>query len=89
MMPHHHNCLLLITIPPVTDVHVMLERTEADPGGTIRAIASLKPTKVTLFAKILFNSENNISDIKPVCRPLFCHSSVVKYTSLSQQRSRY
>jgi len=26
---------------------------------------------------ILYNSENNIRDIRPFCRPLFCHSSVV------------
>ena len=25
---HHHSCLLSIIIPPVTDVHVMLKRTE-------------------------------------------------------------
>jgi len=45
------------------------------------AIAPLNPTKVSLFTMILYNSENNIRDIRPFCRPLFCHSSVVKYTS--------
>jgi len=30
---------------------------------------------------IFYNSENSIRDIRPFCRPLFCHSSVVKYTS--------
>jgi len=30
---------------------------------------------------ILYNSENGIRDIRPFCRPLFCHSNVVKYTS--------
>jgi len=30
---------------------------------------------------ILYKSENNIRDIKPFCRPLFCHSSGVEYTS--------
>jgi len=30
---------------------------------------------------ILYNSENSIRDIGPFCRPLFCHSSVVKHTS--------
>jgi len=29
---------------------------------------------------ILYNSENIIRDIRPFYRPLFCHSSVVKYT---------
>jgi len=33
--------------------------------------------KVTLFTIILYNSENSIRDK----RPLFCHSSVAKYTS--------
>ena len=37
----------------------------------------LNPTKVILFAIILYNSENNIRDIRPFCRPLFCHSSVM------------
>jgi len=32
-----------------------------------------------------YNSENNIRDINPFCRPLFCNSSVVKYTSLVLQ----
>jgi len=30
---------------------------------------------------VSYNSENNIRDIRPLCRPLFCHSSVVKHTS--------
>jgi len=49
--------------------------TGADPG---EAIAPLKPAKVTLFTIILYIPENNIRDIRPFCRPLFCHSSVVK-----------
>ena len=36
-----------------------------------RAIASLKPTQVTLFTMILKNSENSICDIRPFCRPFF------------------
>jgi len=54
----------------------------ADPEvgeGAIGAIAPLKPTKVILYM-ILCNSENSMHDIMPFCRPLFCHSSVVKYT---------
>ena len=50
-------------------------------GGAVGAIAPLKPTKVTLFTMIFYNTENNIRDISPFCSPLFCHSSVVKYTS--------
>ena len=39
---------------------------------------------------IFFNSENSIRVIRPFCRPLFCHSSFVKYkSSLLQKRSRY
>jgi len=37
----------------------------------------LKPTKVILFTVILHSSENNIRDIRPFWRPLFCHSNVV------------
>jgi len=50
----------------------------------------LKPTKVTSFTTILYNLKNSIRDMKPFCRPLFCHSSVVDYTSsLLKQRSHY
>jgi len=45
------------------------------------AIAHLKPAKATLFIIIFYNPENNIRDIRPFCHPLFCYSSVVKYTS--------
>jgi len=39
---------------------------------------------------ILYNSENSMRGIKPFHRPLFCHSSVVKYSSsLLQYRNRY
>jgi len=41
----------------------------------------LKPTKVTLFIMILYNSENSIHNLRPCCRLLFCHSSIVMYTS--------
>jgi len=44
-------------------------------------LSPLKHKKVTLFKMILYNAENNIRDIRPFCRPLFCHRSVVKYTS--------
>ena len=53
----------------------------ANPGGVIGVIAPLKPTKVTLFTIILYNSENSTLDIRPFCRALLCHSSVVKHTS--------
>jgi len=53
--------------------------TRADSGGgAFGAIAPSKPTKVTLFTMILHNSENSIRDIRPFCRLLFCHSSVLK-----------
>ena len=47
-------------------------------GEVIGAMAPLKPKKVILFIMILYNSENNIRDIRPFCRPLLCHSHVVK-----------
>jgi len=52
------------------------------PGGSDWGdYPPLKPTKVTLFTMILYNSENSICDIRPSCRPLFCHISAVKCTS--------
>jgi len=59
--------------------------------GQLKVIAPLlKPTKDTLFAMILYNSENSIRDVRTFCCPLFRHSSVVKYTlSLLQQQSCY
>jgi len=50
-------------------------------GGAIGAIAPLRPTKVCLFTIIFYKSENNIRDISPFCRPLFCDSNAVKYMS--------
>jgi len=55
--------------------------------GVIRAIALLEPTEVTLFTIILYNSENNIRDIRPFCCLLFCHNSFVKYSSSLLQYS--
>jgi len=37
-------------------------------------------TKVTLFTMIFYKSPNSIRYIRPLCRPLFCHSSIVKYS---------
>jgi len=51
-------------------------------GGSRRGRSPpLKLTKVTLFTMIFYHPDNGIRDIRPFCRPLFCHSSVVKYTS--------
>jgi len=36
----------------------------------IGAIASLKPTKVTFFTMILYNSESTIRDIKSIWTPI-------------------
>ena len=55
----------------------------SDSQGRIQgAIASSKPAKVILLTMILYNSENSIRDIKSFSRPLFCRSSVVKYSLL-------
>jgi len=40
-----------------------------------------KTYESNFFHHDLNNSENSICDIKPFCRPLFCHDSVVKFTS--------
>jgi len=45
------------------------------------AISPSKPMKVIWFTMILYNLESSIRDVRPFCHPLFCHSSVVKYTS--------
>ena len=39
----------------------------------------VKPKKVTFCTMLLYNSENSIRYLKPFCRPIFCHSSVLKY----------
>ena len=51
--------------------------------GSREAIGAIlpTPTKATFLTAILCNSENIIRHIRPFCRPFFCHSSVVKYTS--------
>jgi len=36
MMLHYYNCLLFIIIPPVTDVHVMLKRTECEESSAAK-----------------------------------------------------
>jgi len=57
-------------------------------GGAIGRSAPLKPTKVTFFTMIFYNSENSIGDIRPVCRPLFRHSSVL-ILQFGKQHWRY
>jgi len=57
--------------------------------GAIGTNAPLKPTEVTLLIIILYNSEYSIRGLRPIYHPLFCQSSVVKYTSsLLQQWTR-
>jgi len=64
--------------PSVTDV---IAGAGTDLGrGDWAVRPSLKPTKVTSFAVILYNSENSIRDIGTFCCPLFRYRSVVKYT---------
>jgi len=50
-------------------------------GGRLGRLPPLKPTKATFFTMILYNLENSIRDIRLFCRPLFCHSSFVRYAS--------
>jgi len=42
--------------------------------------------EVILFTIILYNSENSIRDVSTFYLPLFCHTSVVKYTSFLLQK---
>jgi len=64
-----------------TFVHEQCHLGQIQGGDWGNLPGALKPKKVTLFTIILYNSENSIHDTRPFCRPLFCHSSVVKYTS--------
>jgi len=45
--------------------------------GAIEATHPLKPKNATLFTMIFYNSENSIRVIRPFCRQLYCHYSVV------------
>jgi len=47
------------------------------------AITPLRPTKVTLFTMMFYNSDNSTRNLRPFCRVLFCHSSVAKYTFIT------
>jgi len=47
----------------------------------IGAIAPPRTTENNFIHHEFCQSENNIRDIRSFWRPLFCHSSVVKYTS--------
>jgi len=44
------------------------KKTAGSRGGSKGGDWPLKPTKVTLFTMILYNSENSIRDIRPFCR---------------------
>jgi len=70
--------------------HCLRSLSRADPGGGEWGDrAPLNTTKVTFFTMILHNLESTIRDVRPFCRPLFCHSSVMKYaSSLLQQWTR-
>jgi len=45
----------------------------------VGAIGPLTFAKVTVFTMTFYNSENNMRVVRSFCRPLFCHSSFVKY----------
>jgi len=79
----HCLCSLHLRQPTYAshDLALLSIKTRGGSRGATGAIAPLKPTKVTLFTMILYNSENSICNIRPFCRLLFCHSNVVKYTS--------
>jgi len=50
-------------------------------GESKRGDRSPKPYELILFTTIVYDSENSICNTRPFCHPLFCHRSVVKYTS--------
>jgi len=65
----------------VNDANICTQQGRIQREGRADRSPSLKPTKVTLFTMIMYNSENSIRDMRPFCRQLFCHSTAVKYTS--------
>ena len=65
------NCML---VPPCRD---------GSSVGRLGQSPPLKPTTVSFFNIISYNSENNIRDIRPIFRPLFCHRRVVSIGCLS------
>ena len=62
------------TLPPIVN------RGESR-GGAIGAIAPPTTYESNFIHNDFCSLENNIPDIRPFCRPLFCHSSVVNFTS--------
>jgi len=64
-----------------------LPETGVDPGG---GISPPKTYETNFIHHGITIRKNRFRDIRPFCRLLFCHSSVVKYTSsLLQWRNRY
>ena len=59
--------------------------TGAKPGGWLGWSPPTKTYELTLLAMIVHNSVNIICSTKRFYHPLFCHSSVVKYTSSLSQ----
>jgi len=79
-------CPTFFPLPLATGLCNHRLKTWGDTQGRIQGgdhPLPIKPTKITLFTLILYNSENNIRDVRSFCRPLFCHSCVVKYRPTS------
>jgi len=80
------NYFLKIPYQCTPHIHVARDRSGQGriQGGTIRAIAPPKPTKVTLFTLIFYNSENSIRDVRPFCRRFLwqqcCHVYFIPVT---------
>ena len=76
------------SVAPSANATLLIDRNRGGSRGGLSP--PLKPAKVILSIMIFYNSENNIRDTRLFFRPLFGHSSVVKYaSSLLQQGSRY
>jgi len=60
-----------------------LHETLESGGGSRKQLSPwLNLQKQRFFTMILFKSENSIRNIRPFCRPMFCHSSVVNLWSI-------
>jgi len=58
-----------------------MQQAGADPGRGELSPEMYESNFIHHVTMIFCNSENNIHDIKPFCHLLFCHSSIMKYTS--------
>jgi len=79
-----HSCKLLTTaLADVLRLQIRCHQSRIQGGGRLERSYRLKPTKVTLFTILFYNSENNIS--KPIpnkCFVMFAMSHCSRYKAI-------